>query len=466
MTGTLLTSRSPDFGLKRRTLGRPALLIYILTAVGMGGLAFLHLSRMDGSAIRIPFIVMFLALSFMHILALGHRPVVPKEENDTQIESVRMGVAIPVYNEDPALVAAGLQAIARQTLLPKVVIIVDDGSQVPIMDDDRICGAVAGLIAAGVETFPLRQKNAGKRHAQARAFLHPAGNDVEIWTTIDSDTVLDSEALWHLAIPFQNPKTMSVAGQIYGTNHKRSLLTRIIELGYSMSFINGRAADGTFGANRVNCGALAAYRSSVIRENIDRYLNQEFLGLPCTSGDDRALTILARERGRTEFQPTAVAYTAHPVKMSHLVRQRLRWAKSWYWGSFWLLSRPLDKIEFWLALSQILGMIAYLGVMIAVLVLVLTGAMSPVVFPIMIGISAGIAMISSMRYIVHGRKDVSLGDRILTWLTSPLSTLLFMFVLNPLYWIAAFQLKKRAWGTRQSVEVDTVAMDRYMTEAV
>ncbi|WP_129790165.1 glycosyltransferase [Promicromonospora panici] len=458
MTRIFLGLGRVDVNIKRRALGGPGLLIYILTALGLGGLAFVHLTRMDGGAVRLPFFVMFLALSFMHVLALSHRPVVAKDETEARIRAVRMGVATPVYNEDPALVAAGLEALARQTLLPKVVIVVDDGSLSPIMDDDRVRDAIDGLSAAGVETFVIRQDNAGKRRALAVAFLHPGGKDVEVWTTTDSDTVLDRDALWNLAIPFQNPKTMSVAGQIYGSNHRRSLLTRVIELGYSMSFINGRAADGACGANRVNCGALAAYRTGVVRENVDRFLNQEFLGLPCTSGDDRALTIFARERGRTEFQPTAIAYTAHPVNMSHLVRQRLRWAKSWYWGSFWLLSRPFSKIEFWLALAQVLGMIAFHGVMIAILVLVLSGAMSPMVFPIMIGISAVIAMVSSMRYIVHGRKDVSVWDRIFTWLMSPLSTLLFMFVLNPLYLIAAFQLKDRAWGTRQNIEVGAAAM--------
>jgi len=341
-------------------------------------------------------------------------------------------------------------------LLPSLVLIVDDGSDVPIGDNPEVQETITRLQRAGVYAAVIRQENAGKRHAQARGWLHHASSQIkpDVWVTIDSDAILEKNAIRTLVAPFQYEDTMSVAGMIYGMNHRVNLLTRTIELSFVMSFINGRASDGWAGAVRVNSGALAAYRTEVIFKNLNRYLTQTFLGEVATTGDDRALTIFAREMGQTRFQGSAIAYTAHPVKFSHLIRQRLRWAKSWYWGTWWLLSRPVGKPEFWFTVAQVFGMVSYLVVMTTILVMVVVGAVSPWAIPAVFGFSSFMNLVSSIRYVTSGRTDLPVWDRVLTWLTAPLNTVLFMIVLNPLYYIAAFQLKKNGWGTRSQVEVE------------
>ncbi len=76
-------------------------------------------------------------------------------------------------------------------------------------------------------------------------------------------------------------------------------------------------------------GALAAYRLSVVREVLDDWKAQTFLGVPCTYGEDRALTNLILERGYdTVYQSSAVVRTLVPTTYSKLVRMYLRWERS------------------------------------------------------------------------------------------------------------------------------------------
>lgn len=440
--------------MKRLTHSFWTKVVFVLVAVGLLTLALSHaIDLFGGKSSTLPMAIMFVGLAATLVMAMMHRTVIPHDVVHIITNPIRVAVVIPAYNEDPKLLAAAIDSIREQKLIPWFVRIIDDGSSQLVMSDPEVHRAVVNLRSFCPSVEVIRQVNAGKRHAQVNAFRNLAGRDFDVYVTMDSDTVLEPNALYNLTLPFYNPEVMSVAGTAYGINHKRSLLTRTIELGFAMSFLNGRAAESSAGAVRVNCGMLAAYRRRVVDDNIDRYVNQQFLGEPCLSGDDRALTMFAREAGRCDFQPSAIGYTAHPVNLSHLIRQRLRWARSWYWGTWWLLSRPLSKMEFWLTLIQVFGMVAYLGVVIGTALLIAFGVVSWLVLPAMVGVSVLINGVSSLRYLTQGRKDVSGWDRFLTWLTTPLNTLLFMFVLNPLYWVAAFQLKKNQWGTRGKVEV-------------
>lgn len=434
----------------------PILAAFIVLAAG--ALIFLGVSHYYTFSQALPigfmFATMFVSLSLNAALALSYRHHIPLPGFEERSLNEWVSVVIPVYNEDPKLLSAGLRSLADQSRKPDQVFVVDDGSDEDILAHGVIRIAVRYMEVNGIEVTQIRQENAGKRFAQAAAFTHPEAVGTSIWLTIDSDTVLDSNAVRELMVPFQNPKVFSVAGVAYGQNHKANFLTRVIELGFAMSFLSGRAAEGAVGAVRVNCGVIGAYRSEAIIPNLDRYLGQTFLGSPATSGDDRALTIFARELGRTEFQSTAVAYSALPINLSHLVRQRVRWARSWFWGAWWLLGRPYSKPEFWLTLLQIFALVSYFLAIITLFVLVGFGILSWIAIPATIAISAAIGLVSNFRYVILGRRDESVWDRIGTWLLSPVSTLLYMFILTPLYLYGGLTLNKKSWGTRGRVEVE------------
>lgn len=400
------------------------------------------------------FTFMWAHLALKTAASLAARPHVASPGVD--LDALSVDVVVPCYNEDPALLAAGLRSFAAQDRLPRAVWVIDDGSAVGgvdnlVLEEPEVISAIAELRAAGIDVRTVRQANAGKRHAQANAF---AQSDADVFVTVDSDTVLRRDALSKILVPFSRPTVMSVGGTAYGQNYSRSLLTRVIEMQFVMSFIQGRMAEGAFGSVRVNCGIFAAYRGAPVRENLDRYLNQTFLGRPVRAGDDRMLTLFAKERGRAEFQPEAIAYSALPVKMSHLVRQRLRWCRSFCWGTLWFLRRPVNSADFIFTLTQVLALAMYGIAMTSAALGTLIGAISPSLLWSTVLTSVAIGLVSHSRYVLLARLDEPLWQRLLTWWVSPLTSLLSFVVLLPLYFVAIFSPRpQRTWGTRAQVEV-------------
>jgi len=77
-------------------------------------------------------------------------------------------------------------------------------------------------------------------------------------------------------------------------------------------------------------GALAAYRLSVVRDALQEWASQTFLGAPCTYGEDRALTNCILDRGfDTVYQGSAIVRTVVPATYGKLVKMYLRWERSY-----------------------------------------------------------------------------------------------------------------------------------------
>lgn len=434
----------------------PAYFTYSIAMLALlTGMLVNHLTyaaKLTNFALCFTFMWCHLALKAVASLAARRHEADPTVD----LSLLRVDVVVPVYNEDPALLAAGLRSIAGQERLPRAVWVIDDGSRrddqpFHVLATDDVRPAIDELSAIGVTVHEHRQPNQGKRHAQAYAY---ARSDADIFVTVDSDTVLRRDAIDRILIPFARPDVMAVGGTAYGQNHAQSLLTRVVEIGFVMSFIHGRMAEGAFGSVRVNCGILAAYRGEVPRRNLDRFLGQEFLSRPVRAGDDRIMTLFAKELGRCEFQPEAVAYSALPSRLSHLVRQRLRWCRSFCWGTLWLLRRPLNSADFWFTFTQIVALVMYGISMSAAVIGFVSGAISVDLLTSTILTAAGIALASHFRYVILARRDEPLSQRLLVWWFSPVASLLSLFVLLPLYFVAmASPRPQRTWGTRKRVEV-------------
>ncbi|PID53855.1 MAG: hypothetical protein CSA58_04395 [Micrococcales bacterium] len=411
-----------------------------------------------GTNYALAFTMMWSHLAIKLVSSLKARPHTVAAGFD--MASLRVDVTVPIYNEDPALLAAGVRSIATQRRLPRTVWLVDDGTErdgqpFAILGDPEVVAAVSSVRSAGVDVQCIRQANQGKRHALATAFSR---SDADVYITVDSDTVLKKDAIEKIIVPFSRPEVMSVAGTACGQNYQRSLFTRVVEMGFVMSFIQGRMAEGAYGSVRVNCGILAAYRGRVVRENIDRFLGQTFLGRPVRAGDDRLLTLFAKEQGRAEYQPEAVAYSALPVNVRHLVRQRLRWARSFCWGTLWLLRRPLSTADFWFTFTQVLALVMYGIVTSMSVAAVFSGAVSLSLLSSTVMVAGAVGLISHFRYVLLARPGEPAHERLLTWWVSPLASLLSWSVLLPLYFVATVTPRpQRTWGTRSQVEVSLFA---------
>lgn len=261
-----------------------------------------------------------LLLSVRTLLWLRYRPAAPA----TMAEAPRLTVVIPAYNEGP-MVAKSIDSVAAAHYPHDrlEIFAVDDGSRDDTWQHIRRAAARhPGLVVA--RRLP---RNMGKRHALAEGIRRASG---EVIVTIDSDSVIEPEALLSLAGPFRRARVGAVAGKVTVVNREQGLIPRMLAVRFILSFDLLRAAQSTYGTVYCCPGALTAYRASALLPLLDGWLHQTFLGAPCTFGEDRGMTNLLLEAGfDTVYQRTAVVKTIVPWTYGKLCRMYLRWNRSY-----------------------------------------------------------------------------------------------------------------------------------------
>lgn len=366
-----------------------------------------------------------------------------------KLAALNVTVLIPVYNEDPAYLLQTLDSLTAQTRRPNRVIMIDDGSTQTDCRHAFQSWYHTGRPADMQAEF-VRQDNAGKREAQARAVRMAPASD--IFVTVDSDVRLDRRAIELGLRPFARKKTMSVAGMLLGDNHRTNLLTRLIELSFVSSFLSGRAAHSAVGSVTVNAGGFALYRGEVLVDSLGHYTRQKVLGRKVSSGDDAMLTRYALLRGRTLFTREAFGYTLHPTGMKHLTKQRVRWARSFWWGNIWMLRNfPARRIAWWMILADLTTAVWMSFVLPAVLIVAPIRTHTPpwgvlVIMVVLAYIQNGIFL--SLR-----RDDESRASQWATYALAPVSAFLNLYLGWVLTYVGLLTVAKTGWGTRTVVEV-------------
>jgi hyaluronan synthase len=266
-------------------------------------------------------ISMGLVLLFMRtVLWLRYRPFAPVAREDAPV----LTVIIPAYNEGP-MVESAIASVASASYPPGrlQIIAVDDGST----DDtwrwiERAARRFPRLVT------PVRlPANQGKRGALAEGFRRARG---EIVVTVDSDSMIERDTLLAMAGPFRDARVGAVAGKVAVHNRATGLIPRMLHVRFILSFDFLRSAQSVFRTVYCCPGALAAYRTSVVRAVLAEWERQMFLGTPCTYGEDRALTNLILRLGYdTVYQRSAVVHTVVPETYGKLCRMYLRWDRSY-----------------------------------------------------------------------------------------------------------------------------------------
>ncbi len=203
------------------------------------------------------------------------------------------------------------------------VFVVDDGS----VDDtwlhiERVARRFPGIVT------PLRfDTNRGKRAALAAGFRRARG---EIIVTIDSDSMIEPDTLLAMAGPFVDPRIGAVAGKVTVFNRGGGLIPRMLKVRFALSFDFLRAVQSTYGTVYCCPGALAAYRARVVRDVLDDWVGQRFLGRACTYGEDRAMTnAILGEGFDCVYQRAGVVHTLVPTTYRRLCKMFLRWDRSY-----------------------------------------------------------------------------------------------------------------------------------------
>lgn len=389
---------------------------------------------------------LFLFAVVQGFLAWFDRPYTVSSHERARLDRLRVTVNIPVYNEDLALLDRALYALARQTRLPNRVSVVDDGS---LQDYAQVRAWWLAHWPAGSELRWERQPNGGKKSAQAATF----GNDprADIFVTLDSDTALAVNAIEEGLKPFADPRVQSVAGLELPMNLRRNWITWLNGARSVVWQLVSCSAQSVLGDVLVNRGTFALYRAEVIRDNLDVYVNERFFGHHVHLGDDAALTLFARGRGRAVQQLTAVQFTMYPESLSHHLRQWVRWMRGLTVRTFWRIRYlPLRSYGWWFTVLSLWGFFASTATLLSAVAL---WPESRTYLVTALAGSAGWAWLMALRLFCITRSDVRLWARALMFLLAPIAGAWVTFVLRWLRIHGIFTCVKDGWNTRQTVEV-------------
>jgi hyaluronan synthase len=418
-------------------------LAVIAVAVGLGRHVLIAAQNQDQRSVQALWAAGFAWMGFQWLLSWLDRPRTVSVRQQRSLDAVAVTVIVPLYNEAPEVVDRVLYAIAHQSRPPQRVIVVDDGSTVDyaaVRDHWQVNGPPLNW---------MRQPNAGKKHAQVTAFR--ADHDADVFVTIDSDTMLERQALMEGLKPFADPRVMSVAGFEVAANPSTNWLTRTSSA-RSLAFqITACGVQSAFGEILVNRGAFALYRAQLLRDVAYAYTHETFRGVPIRLGDDAALTLFARGRGRTVQQPSAFSFTVYPETLSHHFRQWIRWMRATLIRDCWRLRYlPLSSYGFWFT---IINTITFLAMTATPILIAACWPRSEHFAAAGILAMSGWSAITSLRLLAVRRSDQTLAQHIGTLFYYPAALLWSAYVLRPLRFYGILTWKRQGWATRKQVEV-------------
>lgn len=361
------------------------------------------------------------------LFSLRYRPF---ESNELSTD-LRTAVIVPVYNEDADIFRRCLESILTQSHPVDEIYVVDDGSS------DDTCFRVAEEMLVDTRHRLVRfPRNRGKRYAQAVAFEEAV---VDVVLTVDSDSVLDEDAVAEGLKPFSDPRIQGVCGQVRVLNRNDNFLTRLLDLRYKNSFLYERTAYTVWDSVLCSSGVISFWRVDLVRANLDDYVNQTFLGVPVGYGDDRRMTNYALLKGRVVFQETAIADTVVPVTLRHFLKQQNRWNKSFFRETLFALTHlPLGRIAWWVSLSEVTLWLFFTVNLTAAVVRPAFGGT-----PLSAYYLGYLVLMAYARNVRFGQGNWG------TFILSPLYGALHLCILVPLRVVSLFGLRDGRWGTRE-----------------
>ena len=147
---------------------------------------------------------------------------------------------------------------------------------------------------------------------------------------LDSDTSLRPDCIREIVKPLSDPTVGGVSGHT-DVRDPRTGLEKMQSASYFPLYHLSKKAEAKLGIVTCLPGCSSAYRRTAILPFLDEWRHQRFMGAPCTVGEDRGLTtFLLRDGWRTVYTPAAVAETKVPTGVKALLKQRLRWKRSYY----------------------------------------------------------------------------------------------------------------------------------------
>jgi cellulose synthase/poly-beta-1,6-N-acetylglucosamine synthase-like glycosyltransferase len=268
----------------------------------------------------------FVFLVFFNRYILGNflRRIRPDsfEVPDVHFEP-QVTVIVPMYNEGKA-VAQTILSIINQNYPPDKLrlIVIDDCSS----DDSLQWAYLAARHSQDRVTIFKNEGNVGKRIS----ILHSVRKTFdEIIVSVDSDVVLDPDAIGSLMKGFSDPSIGAVGGRIRVRNASRNWLTRLQTIKYYFAYEYFKNIELAYHSILCLSGCLTAYRRSILVELEPVLEDRNVLGIPIKYGEDRFLTRQVIKAGYKTFMThAAISWTLVPDTFRKYWSQQLRWRRS------------------------------------------------------------------------------------------------------------------------------------------
>jgi len=268
--------------------------------------------------------VFFLALilSAFKIISIGILALLQHRKNKKKpivplgVFEPLVSIIVPAYNEE----VTGVKTVENLLLsnYPNFeIIFIDDGST------DKTYELVKARFAGNKKVKIFTKPNSGKAASLNYGISHANG---DLMVCIDADTILDTNAVARLVIPFMDKEVGAVGGNVKVGN-KINFITRWQSIEYTTSQNFDRLAYDYINTITVVPGAIGAFRGSALKEiggfDID------------TLAEDCDLTLRMLRAGyRVRACNEAIAYTEAPETVKMFMKQRFRWSFG-IMQSFW-----------------------------------------------------------------------------------------------------------------------------------
>ena len=439
-------SHSYDIPVVTHESGKAPLLVSV-AAAGVITWAGVHIVFALTRAAYLPLLPVWLAAFTMSSLPLfaawADKPVTVTPRLKRFLETVHVTVAIPVYNEDPALLDRCIWSLVNSSRPPQCVHVVEDGKS---GDYSRLRAHWQDPRCPVLVRWERLPQNMGKKGAQSRVFVtHP---ETDVFITVDSDTTLEHRAIEEGLKPLADPRNASVAGIEEIWNKHANWLTKICAARNTFSQLVSWSTQSVFGDVLINRGTFALYRAPIIREIVPAYLNETFLGHPVKLGDDSALTLFSRAHGRTVQQVTAISLPMYPETLSHHFRQWLRWARGGSVRNYWRIRYlPLTSWGWWWTALSFYYTIASLFV--PVLLIASWPASAGLASWTVLSVIAW-SFTTSLHVLRVRREGEGTWTRISSVLAYPAGLIWSSYCLRPIRLYGIFTVFRQGWVTRQA----------------
>ncbi|MBT8494126.1 MAG: glycosyltransferase family 2 protein [Deltaproteobacteria bacterium] len=231
-------------------------------------------------------------------------------------------VVIPLFNEGEEI-RKTIRSVLEQDYSPDKldVIVVDDCST-----DGSYLHAYREAQGSPRVRVMRNSVNLGKRRAINRAVR---ATDAEIIVSVDSDVLVNPDAVRLLLRHFTTPDMAAVGGRVDISNKHDNWLTRMQSVKYFYSYYFTKGLEPAYKSVMCLSGCLTAYRRSVLLELEPILEERAVMGVPIKYGEDRFLTRHIVKAGyKTTMDLDAICKTKAVENLEDYFAQQLRWRRS------------------------------------------------------------------------------------------------------------------------------------------